>query len=104
MRIVYLVTFGCSVGATVLLIAPVSMHRLLFRQHRLNTLVSAAHAYAMAGLLLLGVAMCGLVVVIFDAVLGPVEAWTAGALTLLALATFWYLVPMIGGRDRDNRY
>jgi hypothetical protein len=104
MHVVFLVTFACSVGATVLLIAPVSMHRLLFRQHRLDTLVSAAHAYAMVGLLLLGVAMSGLVVVIFDAVLGSVEAWTAGGLTMLALATFWYLMPMIAGRDRDNRY
>ena len=36
MRTIYLVTVGCSIGATVLLIAPVSMHRLLFRQHRLR--------------------------------------------------------------------
>ena len=47
MRTVYLVTVACSIGATVLLIAPVSMHRLLFRQHRLKTVVSAAHSYAM---------------------------------------------------------
>ena len=32
MRIVYLATVGCSVGATVLLIAPVGIHRLLFRR------------------------------------------------------------------------
>ncbi len=32
MRNLYLATVGCSVGATVLLIAPVGMHRLLFRQ------------------------------------------------------------------------
>src|ERR1700754_2235831 len=43
MRTVYLVTVGCSIGATVLLIAPVSMHRLLFRQHRMKTLVTTSH-------------------------------------------------------------
>ncbi|MGV0624090.1 DUF6328 family protein, partial [Mycobacterium kansasii] len=48
MRIVYLVTVGCSVGATVLLIAPVAIHRLLFRRHRLQALVSAAHRCAYA--------------------------------------------------------
>jgi hypothetical protein len=42
MRLVYLATVGCSVGAAVLLIAPVAMHRLLFRQHRLRVLVSAS--------------------------------------------------------------
>jgi hypothetical protein len=96
MRTVYLVTFGCSVGAT--------MHRLLFRRHRLKTLVSAAHTYAMAGLLLLGVALGGVAVVIFDAVLGATEAWIAGGLTLLAVAAFWYAMPLVGRRDDDNRY
>jgi hypothetical protein len=38
---VYLATVVSSLGATVLLIAPVGMHRLLFRQHKLRTLVAA---------------------------------------------------------------
>jgi hypothetical protein len=69
---------GCSIGATVLLIAPVSMHRLLFRRHRLNTVVSAGHSYAMIGMALLAVALAGVAVVIFDAVVGATEAWIAG--------------------------
>src|SRR5271163_1167685 len=52
MRMVYLATVGSSVGATVLLIAPVAMHRLLFRRHQLQMLVSAAHRCALAGLAL----------------------------------------------------
>jgi hypothetical protein len=104
MRTVYLVTVGCSIGATVLLVAPVSMHRLLFRQHRLNTLVSAAHTYAMVGLLLLGVALGGVAVVIFDTVIGRTGAWVAGGCTLVALAAFWYAMPLVGRRDDDNRY
>jgi hypothetical protein len=104
MRTVYLITVACSMGASVLLIAPVSMHRLLFRMHRLNTLVSAAHSYAMVGLLLLGVALAGVAVVIFDTVIGRMEAWVAGGCTLLALAAFWYLTPLVARRDKDNRY
>lgn len=104
MRTVYLVTVACSIGATVLLIAPVSMHRLLFRQHRLNTLVSAAHTFAMVGLILLGVALAGVAVVIFDTVIGRTEAWVAGGCTLLALAAFWYLMPLLGRSDKSNRY
>jgi hypothetical protein len=104
MRAVYLVTVACSIGATVLLVAPVSMHRLLFRRHRLNTLVSAAHNYAMVGLLLLGVALAGVAVVIFDTVIGRTEAWVAGGCTLLALTAFWYLTPLVGRRDKDNDY
>src|SRR6185312_2128750 len=43
MRMVYLATVTCAVGASVLLIAPVGIHRILFRRRRLRSLVSAAH-------------------------------------------------------------
>src|ERR1700751_6375920 len=46
MRMVYLATVGFSVSAVVLLVAPVAMPRLLFRRHRLQVLVSAAHRCA----------------------------------------------------------
>ena len=42
-------TVACSIGATVLLVAPVSMHRLLFRRHRLDAIVSASHGFAIVG-------------------------------------------------------
>jgi hypothetical protein len=104
MRTVYLVTVACSIGATVLLVAPVSMHRLLFRRHRLNTVVSAAHAFAMVGMMLLGLALGGVAVVIFDTVAGRTGAWIAGGCTLLALAAFWYLMPLVGRSDKNNVY
>jgi hypothetical protein len=104
MRTVYLVTVACSIGATVLLVAPVSMHRLLFRRHRLNTLVAAAHGYAMVGLVLLGVALAGVAVVIFDTVMGRTGAWIAGGCTLLALAAVWYVMPLVRRSDKTTRY
>ena len=54
MQVVYLVTVCTAVLSTALLVAPVAMHRLLFRQHRLRSLVSASHKSAYAGVLLLG--------------------------------------------------
>ena len=48
----------------------VGMHRILFRRHRLDALVSAAHACAIAGLVLLGLALAGVGVVVFDTVVG----------------------------------
>jgi hypothetical protein len=99
MRIVYLITVSCSIGATVLLVAPVSMHRLLFRQHRLKTLVAITHKYAIVGTMLLGLALAGVAVVIFDSVLGRASAWIAGGCTLVALLAFWYAMPL---RDRGS--
>ncbi len=104
MRTVYLTTVACSIGATVLLVAPVTMHRLLFRRHRLKTLVKAAHSYATVGTLLLGVALAGVAVVIFDIVVGRTGAWISGACTLVALAAFWYVMPLRVRGDTDNSY
>lgn len=94
MRIVYLATVGCSVGATVLLIAPVAIHRLLFRRHRLQALVSAAHRCAYAGLTLLGAALTGVTVIIFVAVAGATAGLIAGACALALFAAFWWALPL----------
>jgi hypothetical protein len=94
MRITYLATVGCSVAATVLLIAPVGIHRLLFRRHRLQVLVSAAHRCAYAGLALLGLALTGVTVIIFAAVAGTTAGLIAGACALAMFAFFWWLLPL----------
>jgi hypothetical protein len=104
MRTVYLVTVACSLGATVLLVAPVGMHRVLFRRHRLDALVSASHACALAGLILLGVALVGVAVVIFNTVVGRTGAWIAGGATLAAFVTFWFLIPLPLRRRSDRSY
>jgi len=94
MRVVYLATVGCSVAATVLLEAPVGMHRLLFRQHRIQFLVSAADRFAYAGLLLMGAALTGVTVIIFGAVAGATTGAVAGACAALAQLGFWVLFPL----------
>jgi hypothetical protein len=95
MRVLYLATVSCSVAATVLLVAPVAMHRILFRQRRLKVLVSAAHRCAYAGLLLLGLALAGVTVVVFDAVFAGAVAVVAGICAVLAFATFWLGLPLM---------
>lgn len=93
MRVVYLATVGCSIAATVLLIAPVGMHRLLFRRHRLVVLVSAAHRCAYVGLLLLGLALTGVAIIIFEAVAGTAAALIAGGCVLALFAVAWVVLP-----------
>ncbi|MGE2688867.1 DUF6328 family protein [Mycolicibacterium pulveris] len=104
MRGVYLTTVGCSIGATVLFVAPVTMHRLLFRRRRLSTLVATSHRYAVAGTLLLGFALAGVATIIFDAVLGQPFAWIAGGATLTTLIVFWYAKPLLGRNSPGDPY
>jgi hypothetical protein len=94
MRLVYLTTVGCSVGATVLLEAPVALHRLLFRRHRTQFLVSAAHRFAYVGLLLMGLALTGVTVIIFGAVAGPTASVIAGGCAVVAQLGLWVVLPL----------
>jgi Family of unknown function (DUF6328) len=99
MRVVYLTTVGCSVGATVLLESPVAMHRLLFRRHRIESVVSTAHRFAYAGLLLMGIALTGVTVIIFGSVAGPVAGAIAGSCAVLAGVGFWVVLPLRERRE-----
>jgi hypothetical protein len=94
LQVVYLLTVCASILSTVLLIAPVGMHRMLFRRHRLSSVVGAAHRCAYAGLLLLGLAVTGLAVIIFGAVAGTSAAVIAGVCTLALFATAWLILPL----------
>jgi hypothetical protein len=100
-RHVYLATVACSIVATVLLVAPVAMHRVLFRQRRLVTLVSVTHRCAIAGVALLGLALVGVAIVVFDAVAGTQAGWIAGACAALAMCLLWVVLP-IGLRASDD--
>jgi hypothetical protein len=90
---VYLVTVTASVGATVLLLAPVAMHRLLFRRHRLEELVNSAQRFALGGLVLLGVALTGVMTLVFELVVSKSVGWVAGLVALLTFAFFWFAYP-----------
>lgn len=94
MQTVYLATVCAAVVSTALLVAPVGMHRLLFHRHRLAALVRAAHLCAYAGLLLLGVAVTGMTVIIFDAVAGLYPALIAGISVLVVFTGFWLVLPL----------
>ncbi len=94
MQVVYLATVSAAVLSTALLIAPVAMHRLLFRRHRIGELVTAAHRCAYAGLMFLGVAVTGMTVIVFEAVAGRGAALAAGGAALVLFAAFWLVLPL----------
>lgn len=102
-RVVYLATVGCSISATVLLIAPVAMHRLLFRRHRMETIVATAHRFAYTGVVLLGLALVGVTVVIFGSVAGHAAGITAGVCAAIALVCFWIALPLAERITRIRR-
>jgi len=92
--VVYLVTVGLAVLATGLLISPVVLHRVLFRQHARRTLVSAGQRFALAGFFVLGLAVVGVCTLIVDVVLGITAGITAAVVTFVVFTLLWGVLPM----------
>jgi hypothetical protein len=90
---VYLVAVCLSVLATGLLVAPVAVHRAVFRHHEKTVLVTAGDRIARAGLAMLALAVSDVVVLIFSIVVGTAAAVAAGFLSLGLLAGLWWWLP-----------
>lgn len=92
-QVIYLVTLGASVTATILLVAPVALHRILFRRRALRQLVDYANRFAIVGFVLLGIAMSGVPIIIFGLVVGPVAGMIAGAVSACLFVTVCIALP-----------
>lgn len=97
-RIVYLIVLSGSLLTTVLMMAPVAFHRMLFRQHRRRWIVEAANAYTRAGLATLGLTLAGAIYLVFDVVTDRTAAMIALGVGLAVVATVWWVVPVVRGR------
>jgi O-antigen/teichoic acid export membrane protein len=93
-RGLYFVTLVLSAAAASLLIAPVSVHRLLFRRHEKRRLVAVSNRLAIGGLLSLCLAIVGVLWFIADVLYGQ---WAGAATAVLSAAWFgffWYAIPV----------
>ncbi len=93
-RDVYLVLVVLAVAATGFIVAPVSLHRVLFRRHLKRELVDSADTLAHAGLALLAMVLGGSALLLFDIVVGRAAGLVAGAAVLAGLAVVWLAVPL----------
>ncbi len=101
-RDVYLGTVLAAVTATCFLIAPVALHRGLFRQHARGVTVAAGHRLAVAGMALFAAAMIGVVLLIFGVVLTTGAGVAAAACVLVLLLALWLVLPIaIRGLDKS---
>jgi hypothetical protein len=101
-RGVYLAVLAGSVLTTGLVVAPVAMHRVLFRRRRRELLVESGNRFAMAGLAMLAVTVSGVVLLVVDVVVGPTAGWLAGAAILLVLTLLWAVFPRVADRLDDT--
>ena len=92
-RTVYFVALLAAAVATVLLIAPAAQHRVLFRQKDKENLLRRSNRYAVAGLIVLGLAITAAILLVVDVVFSPARAWTAAGVVAVLLTVTWIAVP-----------
>jgi|SRR5829696_2700925 len=98
-QVVHLITLVCSASSAALLIAPVSYHRTVFRRRLKAQVVDIGHRYALAGLVLLLLALVGAVELAASLLLGHWAALLAAVLSVVFF-TLWFVVPL---RHRDRQ-
>ena len=96
---IYTVALLCTALATMLLMAPVSFHRLVFRRRQKAALVVVADRLLIVGLALLVPAIGCAVLLIVDVVLGRWMGIVCGSLTALVGLLTWYALPLAARRS-----
>jgi hypothetical protein len=97
----YFAVLLCTALSTALLIAPSIGHRVLFRLQEKEWLVVVSNRLAVAGLSVLAVAMCGVVLLISDLLFGTAMAVAATIASAVTFASLWYAGPLL--RRRRSR-
>jgi hypothetical protein len=93
-RDIYVVALMLSAAATALLIAPAAFHRVIYGRRLKQHLVHTANKLALAGLVLLLLAMISALVLILDVTTGMGTAVILAAGMLAWFFTWWFIVPV----------
>ncbi len=101
-RNLYVAAISLSILATGLLVAPVSMHRVLFRKRRKESLVEVGSWVAKAGLVALALASATVAAFVFSLVFTETVGLWVGAATLVVFSLAWLVLPLaMTAPDRD---
>jgi hypothetical protein len=91
---VYLVLVGLACVATALAVAPVSLHRWLFRQHAKKQVALIGNAILRAALLAVALLIIGVVLFVFYFVVGFWAGIVAGAVVAAIIVVLWVAMPI----------
>jgi hypothetical protein len=97
--VTYLITVSLAALATVLVLAPVPLHRGLFRQHRMDVLVHWTDRILRVALAVAGLAIVGVSVLVFHVAAGATAGLLAGGVTFVVTAALWLVLPALLRRD-----
>jgi hypothetical protein len=94
----YLVLVVLASLATALALAPVSLHRALFRQGKKPSVVPIANVVLRITLIVVSVVLSGTILLIFDVVVSRTAGIVAGGLALVLISACWAALPVFASR------
>lgn len=92
-RVIYLVLVAFAALATILALAPVSLHRALFRQGAKPEIVRITNRLLIGALFSVAVTLIGTSMLIFDVVVGLRGGIIAAVVTGILLTAAWLALP-----------
>ncbi len=95
---VYLALVIVAGVTTTLGLAPVSLHRTLFRRRAKDTIVRITNRILQVTLFGVALTLSGTVLLIFDVVAGRAAGVIAGIIALLLISTTWIALPVTARR------
>lgn len=90
----YFATFLMTAAASALLMAPTSYHRILFREADKERMIRTANTFAIAGTVLLTLAIGGAVFVVADLLYATMVAGLTTAVVTAGMAWLWFVLPL----------
>ncbi|MBP2471627.1 hypothetical protein JOF53_000499 [Crossiella equi] len=93
-RTTHAVTILCTAASVALLTAPAAWHRVLFRKGQRERIIVSAHRFTLWGLVFLGLALTGAVLVLGEVIIGGWFAVLVGAVAFLGFGVLWFVVPL----------
>jgi Family of unknown function (DUF6328) len=95
----YLGTLVAAATTLIMLTAPSSWHRILFRQGDKEHLVTIANRFTMLGLAAMALTMVGVVMLLSDIAFPPWLTALVTAMAVIACSILWYVLPLARRRQ-----
>ncbi|MBK5306069.1 MAG: hypothetical protein JJD92_05215 [Frankiaceae bacterium] len=102
-RDVYFVALLLAAATTILLVAPVSVHRLLFHTGEKPWVVKVSSRLALAGLVLLSLTLTTVLLFVSDVLFDETVAVVTATVFAGATVTLWFVPPLLRLRSASER-
>ncbi len=94
-RTLYLVLIVLAAVSSIVALAPVALHRVLFRQHAKPEVVTYGHVALITALATVSLLLVGVVAFVFDVILGGESAWWILVPMAVLIIALWLAAPAI---------